>query len=161
MGTNRSPGISEPVTNQEKPNKEGNPNSPSLIIKPTEDCPKEEEKLPYQEGLALPSPQKQEDTKDPSREINMLRLLELEDEDERINLDDYNSDDYKQYFSDEDMLDDLCPAQAKTPEYRIPPPPPAAVTVTVKLEDENKEEEMACRRARNQKRTERRQRALD
>ena len=93
----------------------------------------------------------------------MLRLLELEDEDERINLDNYNSDDYKQYFSDEDMLDDLSPAQAKTPEYRIPPPPPppppspAAVTVTVKLEDENKEEEMARRRARNQKHTERRQ----
>jgi len=49
----------------------------------------------------------------------MVRLLDLEDDDdsmERVNLDDYNSEDYKQYLSDEDMLDDPAVAQAKTPK---------------------------------------------
>ena len=36
----------------------------------------------------------------------MARLMEIEDEDdsmERVNLDDYNSNDYKEYLSDDDM----------------------------------------------------------
>ena len=36
----------------------------------------------------------------------MARLMEIEDEDdsmERVNLDDYNSNDYKEYLSDNDM----------------------------------------------------------
>ena len=57
----------------------------------------------------------------------MVRLLEIKDDDvsmERVNLDDYNSDDYKEYLSDEDMLDDPATAQAKaTLEYRYPPAP--------------------------------------
>ena len=70
---------------------------------------------------------------------------------ERVNLDDYNSEDYKQYLSDEDMLDYLAATRAKTPEYRNPPPPPAppAVMVTVKLEDKDSEDETMRRRARN------------
>ena len=68
---------------------------------------------------------------------------------ERVNLDDYNSEDYKQYLSDEDMPDDPA-TRAKTSEYRNPPPPPPpppplAVTVTMKLEDEDKEDEMTYR----------------
>jgi len=61
---------------------------------------------------------------------------------ERVNLDDYNSEDYKQYLSDEDMLDDPATTQAKTPEYRNPPPPPPppAITVRVKLEDKDLED---------------------
>ena len=58
---------------------------------------------------------------------------------ERVNLDDYNSEDYKQYLSDEDMLDDPATTQAKTPEYRNPPPP-LAITVRVKLEDKDLED---------------------
>ena len=87
----------------------------------------------------------------------MVRLLEIEDDDdsiERVNLDDYNSDDYKEYLSDEDMLNDPATAQMKTPDYRNPPPPPLAVMVIVKLEDDDREVEMACRRIRNQKQTE-------
>jgi len=57
----------------------------------------------------------------------MVRLVEIEDEHdsmERVNLDNYNSDDYKEYLSDEDMLDDQITAQAKaTPDYRSLPPP--------------------------------------
>jgi hypothetical protein len=106
------------VTDQGKPNKGGNPNSLCPIIKPSQDWHDSQEELLYQEGLALPSPQEERSTEDPSREINMARFLEIEDEDdsmERVNLDDYNSDDYKQYLSDEDMLDDLEAARAKTP----------------------------------------------
>ena len=36
----------------------------------------------------------------------MARLMEIEDKDdsmERVNLDDYNSNDYKEYLSDDDM----------------------------------------------------------
>ena len=58
----------------------------------------------------------------------MVRLLDLEDDDdsmERVNLDEYNSDDYKEYLSDEDMLNDPVTAQAKaTPEHRSLPQPP-------------------------------------
>ena len=88
----------------------------------------------------------------------MVRLLEIEDDDdsiERVNLDDYNSDDYKEYLSDEDMLNDPATAQMKTPDYRNPPPPPLAVMVIMKLEDDDREVEMVCRRIRNQKQTER------
>ena len=70
----------------------------------------------------------------------MLQLMEIEEEDdsiERVNLDDYNSKDYKEYASNDNMLDDQATAQAKaTPDYRSHPPPPT-VTVTVKLEYEN------------------------
>ena len=85
----------------------------------------------------------------------MVHLLEIEDDNdsmERVNLDDYNSYDYKQYLSDEDMLGDPAAARANTPEYRNPPPPPPpAVTVTVKLEDEDREDETVRGRARDQK----------
>ena len=78
-----------------------------------------------------------------------------------MNLDDYNSDDYKVYLSDDDMQANQTNAEAKAnPDYRSPPPPPA-VTVTVKLEDEDKEIKKARRRIRNQKRAKRRQRQLD
>ena len=72
-----------------------------------------------------------------------------------MNLDDYNSYDYKQYLSDEDMHDDPAAARAKTAEHKNPPPPPPpAVTVIVKLEDQDRENEMEHRRACNQKRAE-------
>ena len=153
------------VTDQGKPSKGGNPISPAPSIKPNEEWLDSQEELPYQEGPALPSPQEEKITKDPSREINMVHLLEIEDDNdsmERVNLDDYNSYDYKQYLSDEDMLDDPAAARAKTAEHKNPPPPPPpAVTVTVKLEDEDREDETASHRARNQKCAERRQRLLD
>ena len=55
----------------------------------------------------------------------MVHLLELEDDDdsmERVNLDDYSSDNYKQYLSNEDVLDIPTATRANTLEYRKPPP---------------------------------------
>jgi len=52
---------------------------------------------------------------------------------ERVNLDDYNFDNYKEYLSDDDRLDNPAIAHAKaTPEYSSPPPPPPAVLALLK-----------------------------
>ena len=64
------------------------------------------EELPFQERPALPPPREEEDTKDLSREVNMVHLMEIDNEDdsiERVNLDDYDSDDFKEHLSDDDM----------------------------------------------------------
>jgi hypothetical protein len=79
------------VTDQGKPNEGGNPISPPPTLKPNPDWPDNGEELSYEEGLPLPSPQEERCTKDPSRDINLVRLLEIEDDDdsmERVNLDD-------------------------------------------------------------------------
>ena len=103
-----------PATDQIKTeSEEGNPN-PTLTIKPipegqTRRCSNPHnqtfEELPFQVGPAL-SPPEEGSTKDPSQGVNMARLMEIEDKDdsmERVNLDDYNSNDYKEYLSDNDM----------------------------------------------------------
>ena len=86
----------------------------------------------------------------------MVRLLEIEDDDdsiERVNLDDYNTDN--------DMQATQTTTEEKgNPNHESSLPPPT-VTVTVKLEDEDKEIEKWCRRIRKQKHTERCQRLLN
>ena len=85
IGSEHIPGNSGTLeTDHWKPNKRGDPNNPPPIIKPSQDWHGSEEELPNQEELALSSPQEGRSTKDPSRENNMVRLLELEDFDDSM-----------------------------------------------------------------------------
>ena len=56
---------------------------------------------------------------------------------ERLNLDDYNSEDFDEYLSDnmETTPPTITEAQAATKEDLPAPPPPPAVTVTVQLDE--------------------------
>ena len=68
----------------------------------------------------------------------MVRISEVQepkdDSTERLNLDDYNSDDFDEYLFDnmETTPPSITEAQATTKQD--PPAPPPAVTVTVQLE---------------------------
>ena len=70
----------------------------------------------------------------------MVRISEVQepegDSTERLNLDDYNSDDFDEYLSDntETTPPTITEAQATTNEDLPAPPPPPAVTVTVQLD---------------------------
>ena len=81
---------------------------------------------------------------------------------ERLNLDDYNSNDFNEYLSDnmETTPPTITEAQATIKEdLPAPPPPPPAVTVTVQLDEQNPAEDLYERRRQlNQKRAFRRQR---
>jgi len=88
---------------------------------PREDRNLESTLLPYQEGLPLPSPCLESNNKDPSREVLMVRLMEIDNDDdsmERINLEDYNSDEFNEYLSD----DDLPPTTEEVPANLDPEP---------------------------------------
>ena len=79
---------------------------------------------------------------------------------ERLNLDDYNSDDFNEYLSDnmETTLPTITEAQATTKED-LPAPLPPAVTITVQLDEQHPAEDLnECHRQLNQKRAFRRQR---
>ena len=68
--------------------------------------------------------------------IRISKVHEPEDDPtERLNLDDYNSDDFDEYLSEniETTPPTITEPQATTKEE--PPPPPLAVTVTVQLEE--------------------------
>ena len=62
--------------------------------------------LPFQEGTPIDSSGSKQDQliKDLCHEIHMVHISELHESDddsmERLNLDDYNSDDYDEYLSD-------------------------------------------------------------
>ena len=76
---------------------------------------------------------------------------------ERLNLDDYNSDDYDEYLSDnmETTPPNVTETQVAT-KQDLPKPPPA-VTVTVQLEEQHATEDLyERRRLLNQKRAFRR-----
>ena len=94
----------------------------------------------------------------------MVRISEEPEGDptECLNLDDYNSDDFDEYLSDnmETTLPTTTEAQAITNEdLPAPPPPPPAMTVTVQLDGQNPAEDLYDRRRQlNQKRAFRRQR---
>ena len=80
------------------------------------------------------------------------------DSTERLNLDDYNSDDFDEYLSDnmETTPPTITEAQAITKQD--PPAPPPTVTVTVQLEEQYTAEDLyEHRRLLNQKRAFRRQ----
>ena len=88
----------------------------------------------------------------------MVHLMEIDNEDdsiERVNLDDYDSDDFKEHLSDDDMQATQTTTEVKAnPNHESSLPPPT-ITVTVKLEDEDKEIEKERHKIRNQKRAER------
>ena len=93
----------------------------------------------------------------------MVRISEVSepegDSTERLNLDDYNSDDFDEYLSDnmETAPPTITEPQATT-KKNLPAPPPA-VTVTIQLEEQHPAEDIYERRCLlNQKRAFRRQR---
>jgi len=121
--------------------------------------------LPFQQSTPLdPSSSKQDQKiQDLCREILMVRISEVhepeDDPTKRLNLDDYNSDDFDEYLSDnmETTPPTITEAQATTKQD--PPAPPPAVTVTVQLEEQHQAEDLyEHRRLLNQKRVFRRQR---
>ena len=120
--------------------------------------------LPYQQNTPLdPSSSKQDqEIQDLCHEILMVRIAEEPkgDPTERLNLDDYNSDDFDEYFSDNmETSPTIIEAQATTNKDPPAPPLPPAVTVTVQLDEQNPAEDLYehCRQL-NQKRAFRRQR---
>ena len=119
--------------------------------------------LPYQQSTPLdPSPSKQDqEIQDLCHEILMVRISEVPepegDSTERLNLDDYNSDDFDEYLSDnmETTPPTITEAQTTTKQDQHAPPP--AMTVTVQLEEQLPAEDLyEHRRLLNQKRAFRR-----
>ena len=91
----------------------------------------------------------------------MVHISELHESDddstERLNLDDYNSDDYDEYLSDNMEATPTAIIEVKTTIKQDPPAAPPPVTVTAQLEDEPVAEDLYKRhRVLNQKRAFRR-----
>ena len=86
--------------------------------------------------------------------VRISKIHEPEDNPtERLNLDDYNSDDFDEYLSDnmETTPPTITEDQATTKQG--PPAPPPAVTVIVQLEEQHPSEDLyEHRRLLNQKR---------
>ena len=80
----------------------------------------------------------------------MVRISEEPEGDptERLNLDDYNSEDFDEYLSDnmEITPPTITEAQVTTTEDLSTPPPPPAVTVTVQLDEQHPAEDLYERR---------------
>ena len=119
--------------------------------------------LPYQQSTPLdPSSGKQDqEIQDLCREILMVRIAEEPEGDptQRLNLDDYNSDDFDEYLSDNMETTPPTMTEAQATSKQDPPAPPPAVTVTVQLEEQQPAEDLFERhRLLNQKRAFRRQR---
>ena len=78
---------------------------------------------------------------------------------ERVNLDDYNSDDYDEYLSDNMEATPSATTEVKTTIKQDLPAAPPVVMVTVQLEEEPAAEDLyESRRLLNQKRVFRHQR---
>ena len=81
------------------------------------------------------------------------------DSTEHLNLDDYNSDDFDEYLSDNMETTPSTISEAQATIKQDPPAPPPVVTVTVQLEEQHTTEDLyERRRLLNQKRAFRRQR---
>jgi len=126
------------------------------------------DELPFQEGAPLDPPEsiEDQDIKNLCHEILMVRISELHKSDddsmERLNLDDYNSNDYDEYLSDNMETTPTTITEVKTTIKQDPPLAPPAVMVTVQLEDELVAEDLYERcRVRNQKRVFRCQRVAN
>jgi len=97
--------------------------------------------LPFQQSTPLdPSASKQDqEIQDLCREILMVRISEVhepeDDSMERFNLNDYNSDDFDEYLSDNMETTPPTVTEAQAATKQDPPAPPPAVTVTVQLEE--------------------------
>ena len=93
----------------------------------------------------------------------MVRISEVhepeDDSTDHLNLDDYNSDDFDEYLSDNMETIPLTITEAQATTKQNPPAPPPAVTVTVQLEEQHPVEDLYERhRLLNQKRPFRHQR---
>ena len=92
----------------------------------------------------------------------MVRISKVQepegDSSERLNLDDYNSDDFDEYLSDNMETTPPTITEAQATIKQDPPAPPPAVIVTVQLEEQHPAEDLyERRRLLNQKRAFRRQ----
>ena len=107
---------------------------------------------PFQQSTPLdPSSSKHDqEIQDLCREVLMFRISEVhkpeDDPTECLNLDDYNSDDFDEYLSDnmETTPPTITEAQATTKQDPSASPP--AVTVTVQLEEQHTAEDLYKRR---------------
>jgi len=124
--------------------------------------------LPFQQSTPIISSASKQDQElqDLCREILMVRIFELhESEDdsmERLNLDDYNSDDYDEYLSHNMETTPPVVTEVEDTVKQDPPAPPLAVTVTVQLEEQPAAEDLyKRRRLLNQKRAFRHQRVAN
>ena len=122
------------------------------------------EDLPYQQSTPLDpfSSKQDQEVQDLCHEILMVHITEEPEGDptECLNLNDYNSDDFDEYLSDnmETTPPTITEAQATTKED-LPAPPPPAVTVTVQLDEQHPVEDLYERHHQlNQKKAFRRQR---
>ena len=82
----------------------------------------------------------------------MVHLMEIDNEDdsiERVNLDDYDSDDFREYLSDDNMQTTTTMVEVTTNFIYEPSHPPPSVTVTVKMEEEGNDLEKERRRILN------------
>jgi len=76
----------------------------------------------------------------------MVRISEVQEPEddaaERLNLDDYNSDDFDEYLSDNMETTPPTITEAQATVKQDPPAPPPVVTVTVQLEEQHPEEDL-------------------
>jgi hypothetical protein len=99
------------------------------------------DELPFHIGDPLDPPESKEDQdiEDLCREVLMVHISELHESDddsmERLNFDDYNSDDYDEYLSDNMETTPLAITEVNTTTKQHPPLAPPAVMVIVQLED--------------------------
>ena len=104
--------------------------------------------LPFQKGAPINPPGRKEDqeVEDLCHEVLMVRISELhESEDDsmdRLNLDDYNSDNYDEYLSDNMETTPPVVTEVETTIKQDPPAAPPAVTVTVQLEEQPATEDL-------------------
>ena len=104
--------------------------------------------LPFQQSTPLdPSASKQDqEIQDLCREIFMVRISEVHESEgdsmERLNLDDYNSDDDDEYLSDNMETTPPTVTETKAAIKQDPPAPPPAVTVTVQMEEQHVAEDL-------------------
>ena len=87
----------------------------------------------------------------------MVRISEVQepegDPTEHLNLDDYNSDDFDEYLSDNMEITPPTITEAEATIKKDPPAPPPAVTIIVQLEEQHPVEDLyKRRRLLNQKR---------
>ena len=97
--------------------------------------------LPFQQSTPLdPSSSKQDQKiQDLCHEILMVRISEVhepqDDSTERLKLDNYNSDDFDEYLSDNMETTPPTISEPQATTQQDPPAPPPAVTITVQLEE--------------------------
>ena len=80
----------------------------------------------------------------------MVRISEVQepegDSTERLNLDDYNSDNFDEYLSDNMETTPPTITEVQATIKQDPPAPPPAVTVTVQMEEQHPAEDLYERR---------------